>query len=254
MRWDPPARLEMRHRSFVLGLGTWQLQPVRGGTRLTWTEDLCLPVPFLGELALLAYRPFLRRLMRRGLSRPSATGRRDVGPQVRKVGARVREVSTLVGAEQRSDPLGDRGERPGRTGRRRVPHIVLGRGDRLDEGPVRGPDRSSLDLVGSDVTVLAAPRCMVVEPVAVSGLGPACPRRPVVRLGRARQASPSPAPPRTRGAGRGPSPTMRRRPSCRVGRTRRPPAVRGDPRRRRVAPRGDGSRRPGRSLVRIVAG
>ncbi len=67
--WDPPTRLEMRHRSFVRGLGTWRLEPGRGGTRFTWTEDLSLPVPLLGELALLAYRPFLRRLMRRGLSR-----------------------------------------------------------------------------------------------------------------------------------------------------------------------------------------
>jgi hypothetical protein len=38
------------------------------GTTFTWVEDLSLPVPVLGELALQAYRPFLRRLMRGALA------------------------------------------------------------------------------------------------------------------------------------------------------------------------------------------
>lgn len=67
--WDPPRSLQMAHRSFVRGVGTWELEPQDHGTRFTWTEDLSLPVPLLGEPALLAYRPFLRRLMRRGLER-----------------------------------------------------------------------------------------------------------------------------------------------------------------------------------------
>jgi len=65
--WAPPQRMEMAHRSFVRGVGTWELEPQGDGTRFTWTEDLSLPVPLLGELALVIYRPFLRRLMRRGL-------------------------------------------------------------------------------------------------------------------------------------------------------------------------------------------
>lgn len=65
--WDPPERMGMAHRSFVRGVGTWELEPEHDGTRFTWTEDLSLPVPLLGELALVVYRPFLRRLMRRGL-------------------------------------------------------------------------------------------------------------------------------------------------------------------------------------------
>jgi hypothetical protein len=69
MTWDPPRRLEMAHRSFVRGIGTWELQPHGGGSWFRWTEDLSLPVPLLGELALLVYRPFLRQLMRRGLER-----------------------------------------------------------------------------------------------------------------------------------------------------------------------------------------
>jgi hypothetical protein len=66
--WDPPRRLVMAHRSLVRGVGEWLLQPAGGGTRFTWTEELALPVPILGELLLLAYRPFMHRLMRRSLS------------------------------------------------------------------------------------------------------------------------------------------------------------------------------------------
>ena len=66
--WDPPRRLVMAHRGLVRGVGEWLLQPVGGGTRFSWTEDLALPVPILGELLLLIYRPFMNRLMRRSLS------------------------------------------------------------------------------------------------------------------------------------------------------------------------------------------
>jgi hypothetical protein len=65
--WDPPRRLTIAHRSFVRGLGTWSLRPEGAVTRLVWTEELSLPIPLLGELALLVYRPLLRRLMRGGL-------------------------------------------------------------------------------------------------------------------------------------------------------------------------------------------
>lgn len=66
--WDPPRRLVMAHRSFVRGVGTWALEPVGEATRFTWTEDLSLPVPLLGDLALLVYRPFMRHLMRGALA------------------------------------------------------------------------------------------------------------------------------------------------------------------------------------------
>ena len=66
--WEPPRRMVMAHRSFVRGTGTWLLEPVDGSTRFTWTEELSLPIPILGELALLVYGPFLRRLMRRSLA------------------------------------------------------------------------------------------------------------------------------------------------------------------------------------------
>jgi Polyketide cyclase / dehydrase and lipid transport len=67
--WDPPRRLEMTHRGFVRGVGTWRFEPDAAGTRFAWTEELSLPIPVFGELALRVYRPFMRRLMRAGLAR-----------------------------------------------------------------------------------------------------------------------------------------------------------------------------------------
>jgi hypothetical protein len=66
--WDPPRRLALAHGGFVRGSGTWALVPEGDRTRLRWTEDLALPIPLLGEAALRAYRPFLRRLMRGSLA------------------------------------------------------------------------------------------------------------------------------------------------------------------------------------------
>jgi uncharacterized protein YndB with AHSA1/START domain len=65
--WDPPRRLELAHRGFVRGAGEWTLEPDGDATRFGWTERLSLPVPVLGELVLLAYRPLMRRLMRASL-------------------------------------------------------------------------------------------------------------------------------------------------------------------------------------------
>jgi len=73
--WEPPRRLVMAHRSFVRGVGTWRLQPVEGGTWFSWTEELRLPVPLLGELALRVYRPFMTHLMRGALAELRASSR-----------------------------------------------------------------------------------------------------------------------------------------------------------------------------------
>jgi hypothetical protein len=61
--WAPPTLLVMAHRSGIRGRGEWLLEAAVGGTRFTWTEDLRLPVPLIGELALVVYRPFMRWLM-----------------------------------------------------------------------------------------------------------------------------------------------------------------------------------------------
>jgi polyketide cyclase/dehydrase/lipid transport protein len=68
VRWDPPRLLQMAHTGFVRGAGTWRLDPADGGsTRFTWTEELRLAVPVVGEAALRVYAVFMRRLMRRSI-------------------------------------------------------------------------------------------------------------------------------------------------------------------------------------------
>ena len=62
--WEPPRRLVMAHRSFIHGVGVWRVDPVPGGSLFRWVEEISLPVPLLGWIALAAYRPFMRRLMR----------------------------------------------------------------------------------------------------------------------------------------------------------------------------------------------
>ena len=66
--WDPPRRLEIRHGSLVAGRGVWALEPVVGGTRFTWSEEIRLAVPVIGDLAASAYRPVMRMLMGRAMA------------------------------------------------------------------------------------------------------------------------------------------------------------------------------------------
>jgi carbon monoxide dehydrogenase subunit G len=65
--WEPPTRLTIQHGSLVAGTGSWTLAPVEGGTEFTWSEDVALAVPLLGELAARAYRPVMRLLMGRAM-------------------------------------------------------------------------------------------------------------------------------------------------------------------------------------------
>jgi polyketide cyclase/dehydrase/lipid transport protein len=64
VEWRPPEYLAVRHAGFVRGVGEWRFDRDVEGTRYRWIEDLSLPVPVISELALLIYRPFMRRLMR----------------------------------------------------------------------------------------------------------------------------------------------------------------------------------------------
>jgi carbon monoxide dehydrogenase subunit G len=68
VRWQPPRLLVVAHTRLVRGSGQWRLQPAgERSTNFTWTEDVRLPVPVLGALALRAYAPVMRRLMRRAI-------------------------------------------------------------------------------------------------------------------------------------------------------------------------------------------
>jgi carbon monoxide dehydrogenase subunit G len=66
--WAPPRRLEIRHGSVVTGLGVWTLEPIDGGTRFVWSEDVRLRLPLFGEVVARLYGPILRRLMGRSQS------------------------------------------------------------------------------------------------------------------------------------------------------------------------------------------
>jgi len=68
--WDPPSRLAIEHRGFVRGRGEWRLSPAGGerpGTRFTWVEELTMPPGALGELAMRAYGPVQRAMLRRSI-------------------------------------------------------------------------------------------------------------------------------------------------------------------------------------------
>jgi carbon monoxide dehydrogenase subunit G len=65
--WEPPERLVVRHTGVVGGTGEWRFEPEGSGTRYRWIEDLSLGIPLIGGFALLAYRPFMRWLMRHGV-------------------------------------------------------------------------------------------------------------------------------------------------------------------------------------------
>lgn len=66
--WEPPSRLAVEHAGLVKGKGEWLLEPVPKGTKFTWTEELTLPPPRMGDLAFRAYAPWQRAMLRRSLS------------------------------------------------------------------------------------------------------------------------------------------------------------------------------------------
>jgi carbon monoxide dehydrogenase subunit G len=63
--WEPPQRMAIEHRGLVGGVGEWRLDAAGGGTRFTWIEQLRMPPPLLGALALFLYSPVLRWTFRR---------------------------------------------------------------------------------------------------------------------------------------------------------------------------------------------
>jgi len=68
VRWEPPRLLLMAHLRFVHGSGEWRLDPMdEAHTRFTWTEDVRLGVPLVGEIALRVYAVVMRRLMARAI-------------------------------------------------------------------------------------------------------------------------------------------------------------------------------------------
>jgi hypothetical protein len=66
--WEPPRLLRVEHTGYVRGAGEWRLEPVGAdASHLSWTEELRLAPPVLGEAALRAYSIPMRRLMSRSI-------------------------------------------------------------------------------------------------------------------------------------------------------------------------------------------
>jgi carbon monoxide dehydrogenase subunit G len=75
--WEPPVRLAIDHLGFVRGRGEWRLVAATGGrTAFEWEEELTMPPGWLGELAIRAYGPVQRAMLRRSIRNLS----RLVGP------------------------------------------------------------------------------------------------------------------------------------------------------------------------------
>jgi hypothetical protein len=66
--WSPPRRLRVEHLRLVHGSGIWTLDPTPDGTAFTWTEDVSLSIPVVGELMLAVYRPIQGWLISRALA------------------------------------------------------------------------------------------------------------------------------------------------------------------------------------------
>jgi Polyketide cyclase / dehydrase and lipid transport len=79
--WEPPHRLEIVHEGLVRGRGEWRLVPLARGTGFVWLEELEMPFPPLGDVALRVYAPVQRWMLRRSIAnlrriveRPPAPG------------------------------------------------------------------------------------------------------------------------------------------------------------------------------------
>ena len=66
--WEPPSRLGIRHGGPVAGQGSWTLEETADGCRFTWTEEVAVRVPLVGELVARVYARFMRGLMRHSLA------------------------------------------------------------------------------------------------------------------------------------------------------------------------------------------
>lgn len=66
--WEPPHRLVVRHLGLVRGTGEWRLDRTGERTRFTWSEDISLDVPWIGNFLISVYEPVLRWVHRRAIA------------------------------------------------------------------------------------------------------------------------------------------------------------------------------------------
>ena len=69
-RWEPPRTIEVRHFGPVVnGRGIFVVDPAPGGSWLTWTEELALPLGVLGRIGFVLVGPLIRLMLRVSLRR-----------------------------------------------------------------------------------------------------------------------------------------------------------------------------------------
>ena len=63
-RWEPPRLIEVRHLGAVVrGTGRFEVEPAPGGSWLTWTEELELPLGALGRIGFALLKPLFRAML-----------------------------------------------------------------------------------------------------------------------------------------------------------------------------------------------
>lgn len=67
--WEPPNRMAIAHCGLFTGTGEISLQPVSGGTSVTWREAVTFPLRFGGPLGEFVAAPVLRLVWRSNLKR-----------------------------------------------------------------------------------------------------------------------------------------------------------------------------------------
>lgn len=65
--WEPARRIAVEHHGVVVGTGEWLLEPADDGTTFVWIEEIRMPPPVLGDVALWLYGPIQRWMIRRSL-------------------------------------------------------------------------------------------------------------------------------------------------------------------------------------------
>lgn len=66
--WEPRVSIGVEHRGIVSGNGRFELAPVAGGTRFTWTEELTFPLYLGGPITAWLATPVLGWVWRRNLA------------------------------------------------------------------------------------------------------------------------------------------------------------------------------------------
>lgn len=70
--WEPPRRISVLHQGFFTGRGEFDISPIGGATRFTWTEEIEFPWGVGGPIAAIVARPVLTLIWRRNLQRLKA--------------------------------------------------------------------------------------------------------------------------------------------------------------------------------------